>query len=302
MVGDDGPDLSCFDFGDSDEGVADTAEETRDQTVKRHRQEEQVLRTAAKERRNTIPKGDRAGRAAEESALESELQHMRERHARQLAADGVDHLVGAAAQLSVSNQPAKQSKGSKRRQKKEESDRVRDRRIAEEKAAAGPSARQIEMQKLVVKLMPLGLQVQEIPADGHCLYRSLAHQMQLDGQSRISFQHCRRDAAAYIRANPSDFLPYLAADTGDASEQSLDKYCGTIEASSEWGGQLEITALAHFHKRCIAVHNADAPVLLTGEDYDANGPRLQLAYHRHYYELGEHYNSLVPAGPPEPQS
>jgi len=68
-----------------------------------------------------------------------------------------------------------------------------------------------------------------------------------------------------------------------------------VELSSEWGGQLEITAIAHASRRCIAVHSADAPLLLTGAEYEGNGPRLQLAYHRHYYGLGEHYNALVPA-------
>jgi OTU domain-containing protein 6 len=42
------------------------------------------------------------------------------------------------------------------------------------------------------------------------------------------------------------------------------------------------------------VFSADAPELVTGTEYEANGPRLKLAYHRHYYGLGEHYNSLVP--------
>eukprot|EP00962_Isochrysis_galbana_P043395 scaffold16504_cov105-Isochrysis_galbana.AAC.5 len=59
-------------------------------------------------------------------------------------------------------------------------------------------------------------------------------------------------------------------------------------------GQLEITAIAHATRRAVVVFSADAPELLTGAEYEANGPRLKLAYHRHYYGLGEHYNSLVP--------
>jgi len=35
-------------------------------------------------------------------------------------------------------------------------------------------------------------------------------------------------------------------------------------------------------------------VLLTGEEHEARCPRLNLAYHRHYYGLGEHYNALAP--------
>jgi len=44
----------------------------------------------------------------------------------------------------------------------------------------------------------------------------------------------------------------------------------------------------------VVVYSADAPDLLTGEEYDSNGPRLHLAYHRHYFGLGEHYNALIP--------
>ena len=69
-----------------------------------------------------------------------------------------------------------------------------------------------------------------------------------------------------------------------------------MESSNEWGGQLEITAIAHACRRCVAVYSADAPVLLTGSEYDVDGaPRLQLAYHRHYYGLGEHYNATTPS-------
>ena len=31
----------------------------------------------------------------------------------------------------------------------------------------------------------------------------------------------------------------------------------------------------------------------------AGGEELRLAFHRHYYSLGEHYNSVVSAPPPE---
>ena len=51
--------------------------------------------------------------------------------------------------------------------------------------------------------------------------------------------------------------------------------------------------LAHARKRTIAVFSAVAPLLVTGEEYADNGPRLELCYHKHYYGLGEHYNAVV---------
>ena len=80
----------------------------------------------------------------------------------------------------------------------------------------------------------------------------------------------------------------------ESGATDLTAYCAQVESSSEWGGQLEITALSHARRVCVSVFSADAPVLTTGEEYAASGPKIELAYHRHYYGLGEHYNSVTP--------
>lgn len=41
------------------------------------------------------------------------------------------------------------------------------------------------------------------------------------------------------------------------------------------------------------VFSASSPLLLLGENYE--GAPLRLTYHEHYYALGAHYNSVVPA-------
>ena len=129
----------------------------------------------------------------------------------------------------------------------------------------------------------------EIAADGHCLYRSLSQQLQAQGLGYADeFASCRAEVATHMRAHPNDFAPFL--DEG----VDLDSYCATVQSSAEWGGQLEITALAHARKRTICVYSASAPPLLTGEEYESNGPRIQLAYHLHYYGLGAHYNAVEP--------
>ena len=193
----------------------------------------------------------------------------------------------------------KLSKAEKRRQKQEQEERERAQRIADEKAGAGPSQRDVELEQISAQLAPLGLAVAEVAADGHCLYRSLAHRLQAAGEA-ADFADCRRAAADYIRAHPSDFLPYLQAEEDGPAARALasgglEGYCALVEGSSEWGGQLEITAIAHAKKRCIAVYSAGAPKpLLTGEEYEGDGrPRLDLSYHRHYYALGAHYNAVV---------
>jgi len=291
---DDGPDLSCFDFGD-DDGEPEAKQETREQTLKKHRQEEQQLRTEAKAKKHSIAKADRAARAAADAELEAALREMQARHAAELGDTG--GAAAAMAELSVSA-GSKPSKQNKRRQKKENEEREREKRMADEKAGAGPSAREVELERLSAVLSPLGLAVHEIAADGHSLYRSLAHQLQATGETHLDFQACRKTAADYIRSHPQDFLPYLLAESSDDSlppDELISLYCATVESSSEWGGQLEITALSHACRRSIHVHSAGAPVLVTGAEYEPNGPPLHLAYHRHYYGLGEHYNSLVPS-------
>eukprot|EP01036_Dinobryon_divergens_P027644 gene27644-36453_t len=73
------------------------------------------------------------------------------------------------------------------------------------------------------------------------------------------------------------------------------------------GGQLEIQALSHSLQQSVVVYSADSPVLSMGpddegqEDRAAQGdtarrrrPPLRISYHKHYYALGAHYNSVVP--------
>jgi hypothetical protein len=92
------------------------------------------------------------------------------------------------------------------------------------------------------------------------------------------------------RPRPADPDHPTQTDPAGASPRRLSP---TAPRHSCGAGQLEITAIAHGSRRCVAVFSADAPLLLTGSEYECNGKRLQLAYHRHYYGLGEHYNSLV---------
>ena len=42
------------------------------------------------------------------------------------------------------------------------------------------------------------------------------------------------------------------------------------------------------------MHAAGAPVVSMGEGEGGDAAALHLAYHKHYYALGEHYNSAVP--------
>jgi OTU domain-containing protein 6 len=82
----------------------------------------------------------------------------------------------------------KKNKAAKKREKERQKVKERDERIAAEKAGAGPTPRDIELAVIAEKLKNGNtsstpeyppLRVHEILSDGHCLYRSVAHQIQL---------------------------------------------------------------------------------------------------------------------------
>ena len=240
--GEDGPDLSGFDFGDdSDDGAK--AGESQEAILKRHRQEEQQLRTEAKARKHAIHKADKAARAEADAALEAALEEMRQRHARELGG-GDEGAASALRELSVGETKGKgkagkqaqaqqggKSKADKRRAKKEEEERERERRIADHHSGSGPSERDVEIEAISKQLTPDGLRILDIAADGHCLYRAVAQQL---GEGSEAYADCRQTAAQYIRTHANDFLPYIAAEGAE-----LGPYCETVEKSNEWGGEYE---------------------------------------------------------------
>jgi OTU domain-containing protein 6 len=78
----------------------------------------------------------------------------------------------------------------------------------------------------------------------------------------------------------------------------LDYYIYKIKNTGEWGGQLELMALAKKYNVAISVLQGDGRVEEINPDKtDAdNEKQLWLAYYRHGFGLGEHYNSLRKAG------
>lgn len=136
-----------------------------------------------------------------------------------------------------------------------------------------------------------------------------------------AFLHLRRLTSSYLRAHPDDFAPFLALEP--QPDKSLDGasafrcpnlpeeadnaavavgaelfavYCDRVAETADWGGQLELRALACALQRPIEVFAAEGGELTMGGEFArAGGPEpLQLTYHLHYYALGEHFNSVAP--------
>ena len=200
-----------------------------------------------------------------------------------------------AKESDESEKQKKPSKAMARKAKRAAEEAAREARIAAEKAALGPSAQAMESEVLRSRLAPLGLRVKEIRADGHCLYRSIDDQLvKVTGSGHEGgYEGLRATCAATMRDDEDSFRPFI----GDCAEQTPEAderwraYVREVESTATWGGQLEIMALSKALRRRIQVFSATMPVVVMGEDFDEDGA-LRVAYHRHAFGLGEHYNSV----------
>ncbi|GAB7355603.1 hypothetical protein MBLNU459_g6331t1 [Dothideomycetes sp. NU459] len=192
---------------------------------------------------------------------------------------------------------------------------------AEQEASQLPNQKAQERERMLAGFAARGLTEREIRADGHCLYSAVADQMAALGlplgaptaKPRLSvpamfkskdkdkdgeagggagaaknepYRQVRRAAADYIAAHPDDFAPFL--------DEPLAFYVHKIRETGEWGGQLELMALAKTYGLHISVLQGDGRVeeiVPDGDDGD-DKRRIWLAYYRHGFGLGEHYNSL----------
>jgi len=186
------------------------------------------------------------------------------------------------------------SRAQKRKAKKEAAEAERRARWLEESKNA-PNPRQQELAAIQAALSNKSLQVKEILSDGHCLYRAIADQLALQNDKSPSYLELRQRAAAYLRDHPDDFLAFITDDEGNPlPAESFSAYCDSVarEEPAVWGGHAEIVALSKALDRCIAVYSAGAEPIVTG-DSNSDKP-INISFHRHYFGLGEHYNSIVP--------
>ena len=225
------------------------------------------------------------------------------------------------------------TKAMKRRLKRETEERERDARVAreiDEARAAGPSAGEAERSKLERVLGSRGLRVKEIKADGHCLYRAIADQLETrvpthaflnggglsDASDKPTYATLRALAARVMRGEPETYRPFLTpSDCGSSGESregsregdggdggdgiitdaAWSRYLSDVESTAAWGGQLELQALATGLRVPVEVLTADAPPAVMGEAFlgETDGVALRVCHHRRAFGLGEHYNSAA---------
>jgi OTU domain-containing protein 6 len=305
---------SVVDRHDDDENNGDSGHgETRGHMIQRHKKELKALKDQIK----------RLGKKGKDQVAKLEAD-LTTKHAAELASlpvsnepDGAEVVAVADSLYSVSldggvtaqdaGKDKKTSKAQKRREKLAKEEAERDARIAAELAELGETERAAEERQLKEFLHPMGLDIVDIPPDGHCLYRSLEHQLRHCSSSSSSlpatlsnniekdFLSLRQMAANTLRENADRYKPFLSEEDlgtneGDGEEGAYEAYCTNIETTAAWGGHVEVQALAEALRARITVYAVGMPVVEVGESEEK---KLKLCYMRHAYGLGEHYNSVV---------
>ncbi|XP_055911185.1 deubiquitinase OTUD6B [Eupeodes corollae] len=291
-------------------------EETLDELNSKHRKEKKELQSQIQSLKKSAAKGDKKKRKEiqeEISRLEIDLE---KRQANQLnefqnernskpsqqanenaVADAVQSVTNDFLSLATTNdldnQP-KLSKAQKRRNKKASEERQRDAEIlaSEEENKNGP--RMLEHCAIAEILKKRQLRLHTIASDGDCLYKAVAHQLQLTGRGAFTVAELRHQTANYILDNKDHLIFYMTnSNTGEIlTDEDFIKYCQNIRNTAAWGGQIEIKALSSALRVPIEVLQATGPSTIQGSEYE--GPNLVVTYHRLMYSLGEHYNSTRP--------
>ncbi|XP_014557247.1 hypothetical protein COCVIDRAFT_15471 [Bipolaris victoriae FI3] len=180
---------------------------------------------------------------------------------------------------------------------------------AEREAANAPNPRELERERMATQLEKHSLALHEIRADGHCLYAAVADQLQtreLGLQPRIAITTIGKDEQnetdkiegyKVVRHAAADWIQGHADDFAGFMEDPLPEHVRKIRETGEWGGHLELLALARSYGLRICVLHSDGRVdKIEAEDDVTEKKEIWLGYYKHSHGLGEHYNSLRVAG------
>lgn len=167
---------------------------------------------------------------------------------------------------------------------------------AKKEAANQPNPKAIEQKKMAAQFESRGLREKLIRPDGHCLFSAVADQLSQVGipvgaegdeepKENERYKVVRRAAAHYIEGHPDEFAGFL--------EESLESHVEKIRDTAEWGGYLELMALARtYNVEICVIQGGDPRTIKPNEDAGTDSEKIWLSYYRHGFGLGEHYNSL----------
>ena len=297
-----------------------------DELQKKHRQEQKDLQARVTQKKKSATKKTRKGVNDECAELERQLKEKQDHEISEMNGEPKSngHIFGQGDEdesipetnsseiehdllnLSVSSAQPKDEKTKKpNRQKARLARRAAEQDLIANQAAQEakdlPDLRQQESEAMRKQYTSRGLNEHEIRSDGHCLYAAVADQLVSHDQGLLpkkmlhgidsipnpSAPPCkitRSVAASYINDHADDFVPFL--------EQPLDDYLRKIRYTGEWGGHLELLALAKAYDVDINVLQSTGQIEKIESGTDGSKLVLWLSYYHHNFGLGEHYNSL----------
>ncbi|GFH45207.1 hypothetical protein CTEN210_01681 [Chaetoceros tenuissimus] len=287
-------------------------EELQSKHKKELKQLETDKRIALKKVKGTAGKGKKGKEALAKAEQEwdSKLEELTTKHKNEIDALQGDAAVAEESSAAVEQKEetakepelseeekvklAKEKALAKKLRKKKNKlaqEKAREEEIAREVANA-PNPRQMEIDAIMeLYLSKLNFKIEEVAADGNCLYRAVAKQMELMDQD-FDYSQIRSMCADELGAKREDYEPF--ADLSDMKVDNFDDYVEKVRDSNEWGGHLELRALSHKLNKTIVVYSTEGPleIKVEGQDDDEENV-IRLSFHRNYYALGEHYNSVV---------
>ncbi|KAJ6221386.1 hypothetical protein RDWZM_007198 [Blomia tropicalis] len=293
-----------------------------DEMLERHRKEKKDLTAKITKLRHSVPKNDKKKKKEITMEIENLESEMKARHQRELNESRLPAPLSSPSSSSNSieskqpdstvslsntpnmclsgsndtyNQVFKVTKSHRRRENKERKERERQERIKLGQLDDSENIRLIEMKRVEELLEERGLNLCEISSDGDCMYKAIEHQMKLTRNIAHTVEELRHRSSEYIRQNKDDFLPFLLNDENNVvTDREFDVYCDKIANTKTWGGHLELKALSNCLKVPIEIIQAEGSSIQIGfSEFGFNNP-LILCYFRHAYQLGEHYNSVMP--------
>jgi OTU domain-containing protein 6 len=298
--------------------------ESFEEMQSRHRKEQKDLQSRITQKKKGVTKKTRKGVYSECEDLE---QKLKEKQALEIAAlmgdsvpdiddvpeleepapydreaNGINGVIGAVEEtmnsepaLSEDGQPKKRNRQKERlaRRKAEQEAAVEAAKI---EAANQPDPKAIEHARLQGEFKTRKLVEKLIRPDGHCLFSAVADQLQHAGiplsadsdadlKEGERYKVVRKAAARYMEGHPDDFVAWL--------DEPLSTYVAKIRDTAEWGGHLELLALARTYNVEICVLQEGGLQTIEPVSEGKGEPeKIWLAYYRHGFGLGEHYNSL----------
>ncbi|KAM3520117.1 hypothetical protein NHJ13051_007062 [Beauveria bassiana] len=196
-------------------------------------------------------------------------------------------------QQQQQQQPGKKRNRQKERLARRAAEQAAATTKAEMEASTMTNHRAIENAYMKKKMEAEGLVEQDIAPDGHCLFSAVADQLQtqlsipLGGTATTTVSETKEPAYKTVRRAATDFMASHGDDFAPFVEGDFATYLARMRDTAEWGGEPELMALAR-------AYGVGIRVVQDGRTEEiGDGDRVMwLAYYRHGYGLGEHYNSL----------